>query len=96
MFDGGFWISRLTPLPICREPALKFAREIAHAHAQGFGHPRQSIHRNVDVTTLDFPKILGIQVGFLRQLFLTEPILLAAGTDGFAQNLAVLRNGHSP
>ena len=65
-----------------------------HPSTKSLGEPRDRIHGDINLTAFHFAEILGIEIGFLGQLLLTEAGLLAAGADGATQNPAMLRKRH--
>ena len=73
---------------------LEVSHSIPQPDAEGFGDSQESINRNGPVRSLDLAYVNGVQIGLLRQYFLSHPASLAEPADILADSFVCLRAGH--
>jgi len=77
-------------------PASQIGDKIANPHTQSVREPYQRMNANGLLSTLDFPDVNGVQVGFFSQLLLGKSRPLAVLADGFPDKLSLSwRCGHA-
>ena len=59
--------------------------EVADATFEGFGNFRKRFERNLLFCPLDVANVIAGQIGFFRQLLLTQTCFFPSGADGFPQ-----------
>jgi hypothetical protein len=77
-------------------PSSQISDKIADPHTQGTGEPYERMNANGLLSTLDFPDVNRMQVGFFGQLLLGKRRPLAVLADGFPDKLSLSwRCGHA-
>jgi hypothetical protein len=76
------------------ELVLKISHSVPQPDAKGFGDSQESINRNGPVRSLDLAYVNGMQIGLLRQYFLSHRASLAELADILADSFVCLRAGH--
>ena len=76
-------------LPVVTGVSLcsQISDEITDPHTQSVGESHQRMNANRLLSTLDFPDVNRVQVGFLSQLLLGKPRPVAVLPDGFPDKL---------
>ena len=69
--------------------ASQISDQIANPHLQGAGESYQRMNADGLLSTLDFPDVNRMQVGFFSQLLLGKPRSFAVLADGFSDKLSL-------
>jgi hypothetical protein len=69
--------------------ASQISDQIANPHLPGAGEPYQRMNADGLLSTLDFPDVNGVQVGFFSQPLLGKPRPFAVLADGFPDKLSL-------
>jgi len=73
--------------------ALNVSKEIPNRCLHCFGDSQESLNGNDFFSTLDFSKILGVQISVFRQFLLSEIDLFAVKTNCSTDQFAVAQDG---
>ena len=76
-----------------REWLLKVSNQVTYFHAEGFGNPHQSIHRNCFCPPFNCTDIDGMKFGFFCEFFLAQFRLFSANPNGLPKNPTVFQFG---
>jgi hypothetical protein len=75
---------------------LEFVNQIACFDSKRLGDTQQRVQADPLLSAFDFSHINRMQIGFFRELFLTQANFFSAISDGVAQDFQLSRTRHNP